>query len=138
MGWDGVNPLPMLMPLPWMDRALCANFDPDAWFPTKGGAASIDVRAICDICPVVKECLAHVLSLDVHVEGIWAGLNKEERRKLRPGSNLDRRHDSVRPHGTEAAYRRHFRQGTTPCQACTDADSTARAARRQRARERAA
>jgi hypothetical protein len=29
----------------------------------------------------------------------------------------------VKPHGTSAAYRRHYRQGTRPCEACRQAES---------------
>lgn len=41
----------------------------------------------------------------------------------------------VKPHGTPAAYRRHYRHGEKPCQRCADA---ANRARRERYQPRAA
>jgi WhiB family transcriptional regulator, redox-sensing transcriptional regulator len=72
----------------WAERALCAQADPDAWFPNKGqrGLAAIATR-ICGHCPVRAECLDYALSgADTWggiTTGIWAGTTPQERDRLR-------------------------------------------------------
>jgi hypothetical protein len=46
----------------------------------------------------------------------------------RPRNELD-----LRPHGTPAAYRRHYRRGEKPCEACRQAESRRHADNPQRA-----
>lgn len=74
-------------PMPWMEKALCADYhDPDLWFPSESGTrAQLQVRAakdICTACPVQAECLA-VAQADPLLEGIWGGLTKPERSRLK-------------------------------------------------------
>lgn len=69
----------------WQEQALCAQSDPDAWFPEKG-ASSAMAKAICWRCPVQPECLEFVMhpdNADVARFGIWAGLSERDRRRLR-------------------------------------------------------
>ncbi|GAA3730383.1 WhiB family transcriptional regulator [Leifsonia bigeumensis] len=68
-------------PEPWMDDALCAQTDPDAFFPDKGGSTR-NAKSICVSCEVRAQCLAYALE---HGErfGIWGGLSERERRTLR-------------------------------------------------------
>ena len=64
----------------WRDNALCAQTDPELFFPEKGRAAH-DAIAICRSCDVQKKCLEWAL---VHGEhGIWGGTTESDRRKLR-------------------------------------------------------
>lgn len=70
-------PLPVLRPPAWMDEALCAQADPDAWFPENGPAVA--ARRICEACPVRSQCLEHAIAAN-EAHGIWGGLNTEERR----------------------------------------------------------
>jgi WhiB family redox-sensing transcriptional regulator len=64
----------------WRDRALCAQVDPDLWFPEKGCSPRPAVR-ICQDCPVRAECLSYALA---HHEwwGVWGGLTYRERLDL--------------------------------------------------------
>jgi WhiB family transcriptional regulator, redox-sensing transcriptional regulator len=65
----------------WGDQALCAQSDPEAWFPEPGGSAPL-AKAICRICPVQVPCLAYALD-HPELRGIWGGLSERERRALR-------------------------------------------------------
>lgn len=64
----------------WTEDALCAETDPEIFFPEKGG----DVRAakkVCAACPVRDECLAHALANHERF-GVWGGLTERNRRKI--------------------------------------------------------
>jgi WhiB family transcriptional regulator, redox-sensing transcriptional regulator len=65
----------------WMDRALCAETDPEAFFPEKGGSTR-DAKLVCRSCEVRAECLEYALANDERF-GIWGGLSERERRRLR-------------------------------------------------------
>jgi WhiB family redox-sensing transcriptional regulator len=65
----------------WQDRALCAQTDPEAFFPEKGGSVR-EAKAVCRGCEVRAECLAYALEHDERF-GIWGGLSENERRPLR-------------------------------------------------------
>jgi WhiB family transcriptional regulator, redox-sensing transcriptional regulator len=71
---------------PWAKQALCAQADPDAWFPDKGRQALIAKR-ICAACPVRAQCLDYALSgADTWggiSTGIWGGTTPGERALLR-------------------------------------------------------
>lgn len=72
-------------PVPqWTEQALCAQADPDEWFPPKGGSSEV-AKAICGQCPVQAECLQY--ALDNHERfGIFGGLSERERRRLQKGA----------------------------------------------------
>jgi WhiB family redox-sensing transcriptional regulator len=65
----------------WQDRALCAQTDPEAFFPEKGGSTR-EAKRICQVCEVRSECLEYALAHDERF-GIWGGLSERERRKLK-------------------------------------------------------
>lgn len=67
--------------LAWQADALCAQTDPEAFFPEKGGSTR-EAKRICDGCEVRSECLEYALANDERF-GIWGGLSERERRKLR-------------------------------------------------------
>ncbi|RZT58068.1 transcription factor WhiB [Microcella alkaliphila] len=67
--------------LAWQTDALCAQTDPEAFFPEKGGSTR-DAKKICTSCEVRTECLEYALKNDERF-GIWGGLSERERRKLR-------------------------------------------------------
>jgi WhiB family transcriptional regulator, redox-sensing transcriptional regulator len=78
----------------WVADAVCAQTDPDAFFPERGESTAL-AKATCVGCPVRAECLAW--ALDQHeVHGVWGGLSPRERRAL-----LRRR--AVEPRGDVAA-----------------------------------
>ena len=68
----------------WQDRALCAQADPEAFFPEKGGSTR-DAKKTCRACEVRAECLEYALEHDERF-GIWGGLSERERRRLKQAS----------------------------------------------------
>jgi WhiB family transcriptional regulator, redox-sensing transcriptional regulator len=67
--------------LSWQERALCAQTDPEAFFPEKGGSTR-EAKKVCLACEVRGECLEYALANDERF-GIWGGLSERERRKLK-------------------------------------------------------
>ena len=67
----------------WQERALCAQTDPEAFFPEKGGSTR-EAKRICMGCEVRDECLEYALANDERF-GIWGGLSERERRRLKRG-----------------------------------------------------
>lgn len=68
---------------PWMAEAICAQTDPEAFYPEKGEATA-DAKRICQGCPVRQVCLEYAME---HKElfGVWGGLSVRDRRKLSAG-----------------------------------------------------
>lgn len=64
----------------WKDRGLCAQTDPEAFFPEKGGSTT-EAKRICRECEVRPQCLEYALNRDERF-GIWGGLSERERRTL--------------------------------------------------------
>ena len=56
----------------WQDRALCAQTDPEAFFPEKGGSTR-EAKKVCLTCEVRDECLESALMNDERF-GIWGAL----------------------------------------------------------------
>ena len=77
----GVVPLADLEELGWQERALCAQTDPEAFFPEKGGSTR-EAKKVCLSCEVRVECLEYALEQDERF-GIWGGLSERERRRLK-------------------------------------------------------
>ncbi|BCT75424.1 hypothetical protein SCMU_12660 [Sinomonas cyclohexanicum] len=67
--------------LAWQAEALCAQTDPEAFFPEKGGSTR-DAKKVCGSCTVRAQCLEYALANDERF-GIWGGLSERERRRLR-------------------------------------------------------
>jgi WhiB family transcriptional regulator, redox-sensing transcriptional regulator len=67
--------------LGWQEQALCAQTDPEAFFPEKGGSTR-EAKRICVGCEVKAECLEYALASDERF-GIWGGLSERERRRLK-------------------------------------------------------
>lgn len=68
-------------PEEWQNRALCAQTDPEAFFPEKGESTR-EAKRICAGCEVRAQCLDAALLGDERF-GIWGGLSERERRPLR-------------------------------------------------------
>ena len=66
---------------PCREQALCAQTDPEAFFPEKGGSTR-EAKRICVGCEVKGECLEYALGSDERF-GIWGGLSERERRRLK-------------------------------------------------------
>ncbi|MCX4664218.1 WhiB family transcriptional regulator [Streptomyces sp. SID4919] len=67
--------------LGWQERALCAQTDPESFFPEKGGSTR-EAKKVCLACEVRSECLEYALANDERF-GIWGGLSERERRRLK-------------------------------------------------------
>ena len=86
-GGDGAAVLPLFgtaeddAVMGWQERALCAQTDPEAFFPEKGGSTR-EAKKVCLGCDVRAECLEYALANDERF-GIWGGLSERERRKLK-------------------------------------------------------
>ena len=72
----------------WADEALCAETDPEAFFPEKGGSVRA-AKQVCRGCDVRPECLRYALEHEERF-GIWGGLSERERRRLKR-QPMDRR-----------------------------------------------
>jgi WhiB family redox-sensing transcriptional regulator len=81
LGVPGVRQAEEENPLEWQSDSLCAQTDPEAFFPEKGGSTR-DAKKICSSCEVRSQCLNYALENDERF-GIWGGLSERERRKLR-------------------------------------------------------
>jgi WhiB family redox-sensing transcriptional regulator len=84
----------------WQSRGLCAQTDPEAFFPAKGDSAR-EAKRLCARCPVRAECLAYALANNEQ-HGVWGGLSERERRRL--------------PRATPAAE--SLAEGEKRCRAC--------------------
>lgn len=92
----------------WMDQALCAQTDPDLFFPDNNRYTDAD--KICTACPVRAACADHVqrVEADTRPYGQWAGQSPTARRasyNRRQAANDTRRNHILRLHraGWEAA-----------------------------------
>ena len=67
---------------PWVENAVCAQTDPEAFFPEGKGASNRVAKKVCARCPVEAECLEWAL---VHDErfGVWGNTSPNERKALR-------------------------------------------------------
>ncbi len=71
-------------PPEWVAEGLCAQADPELWFPETGGSTA-EAKAVCGRCPVRPECLSFALE---HRErfGVWGGVSEPERRRMTRGA----------------------------------------------------
>ena len=67
--------------LAWQEHALCAQTEPEAFFPEKGGSTR-EAKQVCEMCGVKDQCLEYALENDERF-GIWGGLSERERRRLK-------------------------------------------------------
>jgi len=111
----------------WRDKALCTQVDPDMFFPEPYQAGA-QAKAVCKGCEVRTPCLEFALEHG-EPEGIWGGLNPQERRKLRVRQIADgirvplckaRLHRMT----VENTYR--YPNGVKTCRACKAARATGR------------
>jgi WhiB family redox-sensing transcriptional regulator len=64
----------------WRAHGLCAQTDPEAFYPEKGGSTA-DAKRVCLACEVRLECLEYAIE---HGEpGVWGGTSERQRRAIR-------------------------------------------------------
>ncbi|MFP7695685.1 WhiB family transcriptional regulator [Trueperella sp. LYQ143] len=66
--------------LSWMESALCAQTDPDIFYPEKGGS-TVPATTICNNCSVRAECLEYAVTNDIR-HGIWGGTSDNDRKRM--------------------------------------------------------
>jgi WhiB family redox-sensing transcriptional regulator len=64
----------------WQELSLCAQTDPEIFFPEKGGSTNL-AKMICSQCVVRAECLDYALTRGERF-GVWGGLSERERRLM--------------------------------------------------------
>jgi WhiB family redox-sensing transcriptional regulator len=70
----------LLLDVPDLPGALCAETDPEAFFPEKGGS-SRNAKETCMACTVREACLDWALERGER-HGIWGGMSERERRTI--------------------------------------------------------
>lgn len=103
--WDllGIN-----RPPAWVSEGLCAQVDPELFFPERG-QRSTDARRVCTSCGVRAQCLAEALA-NPSLEGVWGGTTQAQRAALRrngaakaPASRACLETNELQEQGLEAA-----------------------------------
>jgi WhiB family redox-sensing transcriptional regulator len=126
-----------------MADANCRGMDPELFFADRGDSLAVRAaKAICRECDVQAECLAYAIT-NGETHGIWGGKAREERLAIARRAGFTRRVAKELPEttrrvaqcGTQPGYRRHLRDGETPCDDCRQAhrDATNEANARRRA-----
>jgi WhiB family redox-sensing transcriptional regulator len=67
-----------ISPPPFYEDALCAQTDPEAFYPEKGGSTR-EAKKMCLRCDVREQCLEYALEHDERF-GIWGSMSERERR----------------------------------------------------------
>jgi WhiB family redox-sensing transcriptional regulator len=76
--WTGT--MPLITPEPWAQDALCAQVDPNTFFPDKGDTETTKrAKAVCARCNVVEQCLEYALRTNQR-HGVWGGQSIAVRR----------------------------------------------------------
>lgn len=65
----------------WQDATRCVDFDPELFFPKKGGSTKL-AKLICSECVVRVYCLNDALQRDER-HGVQGGMSERERRALK-------------------------------------------------------
>jgi len=80
----------------WTADGLCAQTDPDEFFPEKGQSDKTRAaKRICAMCPVAQQCLDEALAAEgdrsaSHRFGVWGGYGPGERAELaHAGGQMD-------------------------------------------------
>lgn len=77
---DVVGALEALSPPSFISRAVCAQTDPEAFFPEKGESVR-EAKRVCASCEVRLECLEYALANNERF-GVWGGMSERERRAI--------------------------------------------------------
>ncbi len=84
----------------WRDRAVCAQTDPEAFFPEKGSSNEA-AMSVCRACPVRIDCLSYAIGSDTAEHGIWGGTTARHRTTIRKDMRMPA------PQSIEKARRDH-------------------------------
>jgi hypothetical protein len=70
----------------WQSKGTCAQTDPEAFYPEKGGSTR-EAKRICYGCEVRDKCLEYAIEHDERF-GVWGGLSERERRRAARGETV--------------------------------------------------
>ena len=71
--------------IPNWDGALCAETDPELFFPDKTNISNgYLAKKICNKCPLKQQCFEYAIK-DWELKGIWGGTSERERWEIRAG-----------------------------------------------------
>lgn len=82
-----INISPIAENWEWQYQGACRNTDPENFFleynqrGTSKRKKELAAIAICNTCPVKRECLEHALKVP-EMFGVWGGMTEEQRRIL--------------------------------------------------------
>jgi len=65
----------------WRERALCAEVDPELFYPDTGQPAA-PAKNICRACEVRTDCLSWAMA-NGELFGVWGGTTERERKAMR-------------------------------------------------------
>lgn len=80
-------PMPIQEKYEWQYSGACRAVDPETFFSPdaergpRRRSREAAAKALCAVCPVVRECLEHALTVR-EPYGVWGGLNINERENL--------------------------------------------------------
>jgi hypothetical protein len=67
-------------------QALCAQTDPEIFFPDVDYNHSNEARRICVTCPLMEKCLDEALLIPREINfGIWGGSTAQQRKQIMRG-----------------------------------------------------
>lgn len=103
----------------WMAAAACRGRT-DLFFPScgAGGAAARAAKALCETCPVRPQCAAYARALPEPPEGVWAGMEPGDLKRLARERREQARGPEVIKHGTPTGYKQHRSRGEAACDEC--------------------
>lgn len=114
-------------PESWKADGICAQVDPDLWYPEKGGSTK-KAKKVCSNCPVREQCLNYAMDHNERF-GIWGGYSERERRKLNRGIDIT----PTPSHGGHQPSHACYQRGCRHPECC---EANAAAARAYRARKK--
>lgn len=82
------EPRPVTGGARWRQAAICAQTDPEAFFPEVGKSPRA-AQQVCMACPVRTDCLTEALENNER-HGIWGGTTETQRRRLRQLNTFER------------------------------------------------
>lgn len=99
----------------WREQALCAQHNPEQWFPDQIGNHPDPAAQICRQCPVRTQCLEYAITNN-EMHGIWGGMTAQQRQNI-----SDRRSTQVSHCGQGHEFTAEntiVKQGFRRCRTC--------------------
>jgi len=66
----------------WMVSAACRG-KTELFYPEGEGLARTEALLLCELCPVVRECLDWALKTGEMTHGVWGGMLPRQRRRVK-------------------------------------------------------